>query len=695
MQLEQQPWQPLSAQSWADHVGLVNVPLFSPQSCHTEEGAAGTAVLLDGAASSFCFHVVEVTDELFDPRPLSWSWSANLRHTLVGDRSSDTLLLRRWHWPLERFERLPLPRRPLDAVELVNRLGAAKAPSAEDVVSYSLRAFRQVRALMQPENDGLGAILAFNLLLRLVDLVRTHRVPERDARLCTTLADVIRLVAEATSEPHEPEGLTASARRSQLGVVVAALLDPEPMTDFQLSPALLVRHAAGELYQEAHLILERDAQLAFPGLGSTRPPHGVPPRPDVRFTPPELARFLAQRALDDLSEGGLPAEIVALDPACGSGVFLQEALRELSAQGYRGRLSLKGYDISPIARAISEFCLAWSRRDVGDTMAVEIDVQLANALRVDWPEADVVLMNPPFVSWQKMDRHERQATKDVLGELAFGRADMAMPFLWKAVRSARESATIAAVLPAPLLETKAGARWREAIAASGALHLIGRFQGYSYFRDSAVEPSFVILAKGRPADDTDMIVARERAEGGALRALRLAANRPGHISESGAGWEFVRVPADAVTPVSWLPRSLAYMDILHRLSTSGMPRVGDLFRVRQGIRAAAKEVFVLDASELAALPCRERRFFRPIADNSTIAAGRIQHTAFIFYPYSTHGPLWTTEQELEAAVPEYFRAYLTRNREALLARSRVGPDGWWLLARTIHESSGQVWLTRV
>ena len=122
-----------------------------------------------------------------------------------------------------------------------------------------------------------------------------------------------------------------------------------------------------------------------------------------------------------------------LDPACGCGNFLYVAYRELRSlehqlkeritilaheQGlpappgpwlYYPLSNLQGIDIEPVAVLIARVTLWMGHRQMIDRFGeaepvlplVDLhSIQVADALRVDWPETDAVIGNPPFLGSQ-------------------------------------------------------------------------------------------------------------------------------------------------------------------------------------------------------------------------------------------------------------------------------------------------------
>ena len=127
-----------------------------------------------------------------------------------------------------------------------------------------------------------------------------------------------------------------------------------------------------------------------------------------------------------------------LDPACGSGNFLYLALQalkdlehrvqvEAEALGFQrafpgtGPANVKGIEINPFAAELARVSvwigeIQWMRRNGFseardpilkplDTIECRDAIVTPDGTEPDWPEADVVIGNPPFLGGNRLDRH--------------------------------------------------------------------------------------------------------------------------------------------------------------------------------------------------------------------------------------------------------------------------------------------------
>jgi hypothetical protein len=100
--------------------------------------------------------------------------------------------------------------------------------------------------------------------------------------------------------------------------------------------------------------------------------------------------------------------------------------------------------------------------------------------------------------------------------------------------------------------------------------------------------------------------------------------------------------------------------------------LGDLFRVRQGIKTGLNDAFIVLDDELKSLPKAEQRFFRPVVNGEDIIGGRVQSSTSIFY---VPGQFSSRRQLLEQ-VPVFSRKLLAYEN-SLKRRPKSNPQRWW------------------
>ena len=655
-------------QRWADQFGLALAPLFG-----TKEvvGEGFHAVLLDGGYGSFAMSATG--EELWrDEKTAHWAWSSNLPHHVTV--TDNIVAVTRWDSPKADV----LSRSSVEAQTeaFYSYLVTDRVQSSQRVVDYVLYLFRRMRSLVAdaglPDGQSTDAFLAF-----LTALI------ERDQSEVSGRDRSALLKTQARTE------LLRELPQNGLESLIEELGEPTSLQPFRLFPSLAVRHAGSEVFQEAHFELLRAPSLDLFSYAGPAEAKSVT-RGGAHFTPAALARCVVEQTLLQVEDLAVRKRLTVLDPACGSGSFLHEALRALRRLEFAGKIVLVGRDISSAAVSMADFVVRHAAADWAPERDIKIDVRIADSLAEPLPHADVVLMNPPFISWPLLNDLQRDQMQQVLGGRLRGRSDISMAFVSRAVDSLAAGGALGVLLPSSLLTLEAAENWRNDLLERTDLRLLASLGDYGLFAHALVQVAAAVMFK--PTDPvarrgtTTAVVTSNSAEatGDALRALRRSDRQILGIGQDDA-WRLFEIPTRTFQQRrTWrltTPRAEAG---LSKLIDAGAARISDLFDVRQGVLTGNNRAFLLSKTEYEALPERERPFFRPAVMNRSIQDGRLRLLYWVFYPYDINGPIFRTEDELLAAVPSYAERFLIPRREALLGRSsRVhgGDAEWWGLTR--------------
>lgn len=180
------------------------------------------------------------------------------------------------------------------------------------------------------------------------------------------------------------------------------------------------------------------------------------------YTPPEIASRLVAIALEPLA-----GAVRICDPACGEGVFLLEAGRQLEGRGIPrdvvARELLWGCDLDASAlSAARDAIVAWSGVDPVDHLVV------ADGLRIDEQWAgrfDVVVGNPPFMNQLERATVRRDAVPNSLASFTRPYTDTAWLFLLVARRLAAAGGRVVLLQPQSVLAARDAGPVRECIGA--------------------------------------------------------------------------------------------------------------------------------------------------------------------------------------------------------------------------------------
>lgn len=645
----------LSYRAWQHGLGLLAVPLYRGRDAETKH------VLLNGVAGNFC---LEEDGEVPLYDRCSIAWSSNIGHHLTV--TTNYVEVVRWDRPdaAERYTASSI-RSNLD--EFHRYLEKNAPDNGNSVVNHALGVFRSIRSSLREDTAGFGALGAF---LYLLGCVASSTDVGQDLPVDWLLPDTAKATFE--SIPEADQGFFFDRLAGKIGSY--RMLRP----DF----GLLLRHASGALFQEAHAQVVLPEEDWLPGLGpldavlNTR---SLGITDGAFFTPPSIARTLAEEALRNFVDSQ-QHEITIFDPACGSGELLKEALRILEVNRFAGRVILRGWDQSSAAVNIAKFSLSWEAATWQGRVAVEIECH-NSVTEKNWPvDVHVVLMNPPFKSWQEMSQQEQEAVQEQLRGLQANKPNLASVFIMRASQSLAENGILASVAPRSFFDATSLRPLRDALLETVSPLVIVNLANPSLYTHATVQ-SGLFVAKRTNARNPSTLVwtdPRPSSAGEALRGLRKF-QLDGNIALNEEGFSVYRDTALTTDSRSWLPRPYTGWALGRLLEErGGLISAKSLFDIKQGVRMGGDE-FLVNKQFINRVREEERAYFRPAVTNTTLSDGQLIEETYIFYPYSVGLEPIKTEQDLARLVPVYCEEALLPAKERLAARRSLekANQPWW------------------
>jgi hypothetical protein len=648
--------------AWSKRFGLAVSPLFElaevsdPNSHH---------VFLDGGQGTFALSLA--TEEIWrESQNAAWAWSSDIAHHVTVTPSKVAVI--RWDDPTDATV---LTRASVDKSldEFYKFIAADRVRSTRTVVYHLLSLFRQIRSL------GVGA-----------------NIPDSRASELF-LFSLSRLIFGNDSDSISPSGSGVGddvpdlfARLDKRGIETALAEVSKSTTAssvLQLHPALAIRHAGGLLFQEAHFELLRAPAVDFFGhIGA--PELSEVGRGGAHFTPPALARILVEQALEQIPNVASRPKLTVCDPACGSGVFLHEVLRALRRYGFSGELVLIGQDISPVAISMAKFVLNFATRDWAPAGGIKLELTSIDSLEENaMPKSDLIVMNPPFISWGSQSEKQRAQLIAIAGRAASSRGDLSMAFVVRALEALTRDGVLGAIFPASLLSQRSAEKWRERIVDDFQIKFLASIGDYGLFTHALVQVACGVFKNGdgQQTEITGLVAANDpHATGNALRTIRKMTSLPPSIPVSENQWSIFALSSDDLKRRNTWRLRAPEVDAALRELEDALPSLNDLFDVRQGVQTGHNPALLLSRLEWLALPKRERVFFRSATMTDSIKNGQIIKPYYLFFPHTTEGPLFSSEKALKNAVPDYYQKYLSPNRERLASRAsirRSGRTDWW------------------
>lgn len=342
-------------------------------------------------------------------------------------------------------------------------------------------------------------------------------------------------------------------------------------------------------------------------------------RTGAHFTPPELARFVAQMVID-VAPIDAVGPIRVLDPACGDGELLLAFASKLSTHAL-SRTTISGVELDGVA--ISE-----ARRRLSAVQPESLDLQEADFLalsagqrqyrlfdtetppRVCVESAHFIIANPPYVRTQVLGARKAQELGAAFG--LSGRVDLYHAFLVAMTQCLAPGGILGVITSNRFLSTKSGSSIREFLDREYDIIAVVDLGDTKLF-EAAVLPA-VFVGKKRPRSATH----RAQSVRQAARFVRMYEKADAHTRNTGAikdessvcdalmtmrdgdyrvaGRYFRLATGSLAVPTlpsePWGMATSNEKAWLQTVDAHATFRIGDVAKVRVGVKTCADEVFI-------------------------------------------------------------------------------------------------------
>lgn len=634
---------------WAKQTGVLPVNLL-----HCQNAGVLKYAMLDGDINNFCLDYSNSQDMDADSYRQQ-AWSSNMRNYIrvAGDdvmlysvgksspeRISKSLVLNN----MEKFYQYISPKQDV--------------PTVEGIVPFIMREFRGIRNWLREENSAEHSMTA------LLYLLASMRVK---GNLDTNKLAIMGLPDNTLDIVNGLPSMEELLRNLKEG-----------MNGFFPDVSLLLRHAAGQLFEEANYIAKFNPQLNLFTNYDIKYAYD-PQKLGAFYTPTYLARSIVEKVIKE-SHIEDKEEISILDPACGSGEFLVEALRQLKTLGFAGKVKVYGWDVSSVAINIANFVLQFEKEEWN--YCLELHIEEHDSVVCNWPNVDIILMNPPYSSWEQLNEEQRESVKKLMPK---GKPNLSGVFYLKAVNALKENGIIGCVMPTSFLINDSTKELRKISKEKAMPFYIGRL-GSFVFQRAFVDVS-VVMAKVRADIDGNITMLWTDNKGklvpDALRKLRMidyGATFPLNMENVSI---YQQEAKNVLNKEVWMP--LSYKEMKVKITLDGLIACGvmecvkDVFSVKQGCRTGNNSLFKIKKQEFLAMEEAERVYFRPSVDSDSLQNNILQDESYVFFPYNENGLNILSEEELKDKVPTYYQKIIG-SKESLASRAG-GVRQWWALTR--------------
>ena len=609
-------------------------------------------LMLNGGSKDFCLQTSPSDNDSSDGF-YSNSWSTNTKNFVTFDK--DFVQVHNWlQGKPVKHQKKQVDENPDKFCEYLS-LQSPKTP--DDAVPFIIGIFRELRNLVGKQEPEESLNLLFRLLIDIED---------DDATIDWGIAGDIVV----------PSNFGYYVERIRKGVKSIA-----PNRD------LLLRHVSGALFQEAHKeIIYFDRQMDLFGRYSNKLVTKSAAYSGIHYTPSYLARTIVENCLKQLNLN--KPNIKIFDPACGSSEFLIETLKQLQHQNYHGNIKVIGWDVSPSAVCTSNFLLKYEQQTQWCNGKLEFEIRMVtDSLSEQWDDDyDLIVMNPPFVSWELLkDKNRKNTILEALGaSYERKRPNVASAFFYQAVKSLNSDGAIGCILPCSMLTSEIYSKMRQEIRDKININLIAKLGNY-VFSNALTDVCFIIGSKIDPLEksiaSSKVIWCKNEksVDQEALLDLRKmeANNQQAVENNSYSIYSMSQFPLNANNWKVISHKNNVFKQNLDRFVSEGqLHPLTDIFSISQGA-ISGKDIFRISKENYSVLPKTEKKFFRPVITNKSIKCGRLTISEYIWFPYDKNGLMLKEEAELESI--SFAKEKLIANKKVLT--SREGIKEWWGLTR--------------
>ncbi|MDO8928859.1 MAG: N-6 DNA methylase, partial [Bacteroidota bacterium] len=607
-------------------------------------------LMLNGGIGDFCLKTSSLVEENLQ-NIYQESWSTNTKNFLFIDEDSIEVT----NWYDNKVEKIPNSKIEFNLNQFYKYLSSKSCKTQNDVVPFVLDIFRQLRNLTFEKQDSSEAInLLFHLLISL---------EEDYTKIDTDLWNI--------SNSKIPDRFEYFVDLIKQGV-----RNIKPNLD------LILRHTAGILFQEAHReVIYFNPQRDLFGGVSSKLETRLDAYSSIHYTPQYIARSIVENVLKSLDFNN--QEINILDPSCGSSEFLIEVLKQLKNLNYKGKITVKGYDSSDSAIRTSKFLLTYENRKQWDNSIELVIRKVDDSLVEDWGKNDIILMNPPFISWELLKSKESRdnvliTLNDVVKK---SRPNQATAFFYKACQSLKGNGIIGCVLPTSIFYSEIYSELRNKLNQELSFRVLAKLGNY-VFEDALTDVSLFIASNSKSVLLPKLVWTKN--EKGivqdALREFRkMNANNEQSINNK--KFSIYTPPYFPILNNSWKVISLNENDFKRELDiyykAGKLNTISDIFSINQGALLGIKNIFKISNSLYETLSDDEKKYFRPIITNNSIRTGKLIIYEYVWFPYDKNGLIFKEENELTNL--DFYNSNLLPSKELL--EKRTGITNWWSLTR--------------
>lgn len=628
--------------SWRKEFGLFPISI---KPTRTEKYA-----LFDGGQRDFCIDLSPNDDFMLYN---SYAWSANIKNYLAVSDSQVTI----YNWLKSTPESIEINKVQNNIEKFYLYLGKQTYYTNNDVVPFILNLFRKMRNLTREEATPQYALNLLYILL-------------------------ISLEEDLNQLDYKKWAIDTINLPSQFDYFVKEL--KSGIGDAKPDLEIILRHCSGPIFQEAHRVVQTFySERDLFGDVSSKIITSIQEYSSLHYTPQYVARSVVEQCLKRLN---LQLDSITIfDPACGSAEFLMEILKQLQNKQYKGHINIKCWDSSESAISTSKFLLNYEKETIWhEQLSLDICV-VHDSLECDWgANVDVILMNPPFVSWELLNKSQRETVSDsLMNEVS--KPNQAVAFFKKAMDTLSVDGVLGCVMPTTFFISDSYKCIRNQMKSELFSCFVAKL-GNFVFDNALTDVSIYVGQKPIHFSETQLLWCRNESGVAqeALCALRKTeANGFINCEKDKYSIYFpIKYPdsQDSWKIISWKDTNLKEK-LNDNLMNGMLVKLQTIFTVRQGVRSGGNNIFIIDVDEYERMSENERKYYRKSVDNEAINYSILKAKHYIWYPYDSTGLMIKSVEELQTKAPISYERLSKHINKLEKRKSLSNSSYWWSLSR--------------
>ncbi|EGK02386.1 N-6 DNA methylase [Dysgonomonas gadei] len=453
-------------------------------------------------------------------------------------------------------------------------------------------------------------------------------------------------------------------------------------TPYKYDFSIISKHALSRIYEKYVSILNiKETEIVQYNLfnNTPNPYEEVNKSSGSYYTPQFIARFFS-RYIEKVNPNILNGDLKILEPAVGSGIFLRTLVENITDKRsiQKAFSNLTGIDKNSTACDAAKLSLTLLHLVITGELPKE-NLNIINQDSINYFtnnknfKCDVVISNPPFISYGLMSNEDRNKVKSFLAEYSYNKYDLYLSFVKIGIDSLNEGGIGLFVLPNTFLVTDSAKLIRKHLANECNILCLVDLSSVDYkiFEDAGVYPILLIFQKKKKREKItpSAIIATIKDYVGKALTDILAEKMSNNMS-----YNIFGISQEFFNKEKWHLLTPAESNLEIKLSK--YKKLEDFLETRTGFASGLIEAFIIPKSKI---PKKEEEIYIPyLGDREMMKFSIIEDSQeYFFYPYLKNGSK-IDEVTLKHRFPfTYKRLYQFYNTLSERSEVKKGNMQWW------------------